>query len=84
MLHRSELELLDRITVNPDILGGKPIIRGMRFAVEHIMSMLAAGDSQETILEQYPFLEEEDIQACLLYAYRAMIGDQVHEWVALR
>ena len=57
--------LLDRITVNPKIFGGKPIIRGRRLAVEHILGMLAAGDTADTILEGYPWLEPEDIQACL-------------------
>lgn len=61
-------KLLKRITVHPKIFGGKPIIRGRRLAVEHILGMLAAGDSTETILEHYPWLESEDIQACLLYA----------------
>ena len=45
----NESRLLERITVNPDIFGGKPIIRGRRLAVEHILGMLAAGDSPETI-----------------------------------
>lgn len=60
--------LLQRITVNPDIFGGKPIIRGRRLAVEHVLGMLAAGDTPETILSGYPWLEPEDIQACLMYA----------------
>ena len=80
----TELQLLERITVNPDIFGGKPIIRGMRFAVEHILAKLAAGDSPSAILDQYPFLEAEDIQACLLYAYRSISGEQVYERIAVR
>ena len=67
-----EKTLLTRITVNPEIFGGKPIIRGRRLAVEHVLSMLAAGDSAETILEGYPWLEPEDIQACLVYAKRVV------------
>lgn len=67
--------LLERITYNPEIFGGKPIIRGRRLAVEHILGMLAAGDTAETILEGYPWLESYDIQACLVYAYR-MIGHE--------
>jgi uncharacterized protein (DUF433 family) len=62
--------LLERITINPEIFGGKPIIRGRRLAVEHVLSMLAAGDTPETILEGYPWLEANDIQACLIYAHR--------------
>lgn len=58
---------LKRITVNPKIFGGKPIIRGRRLAVEHVLSMLAAGDTAETILQGYPWLEKEDVQACLVY-----------------
>jgi uncharacterized protein (DUF433 family) len=60
----NEEELLKRITVNPEIFGGKPIIRGRRLAVEHVLGMLAAGDSPETILEGYSWLQPEDIQAC--------------------
>ncbi len=63
-------ELLKRITINPSIFGGKPSIRGMRLAVEHILGMLAAGSTVEELLEGYPFLEKEDIQACLVYAHR--------------
>ncbi|HVO92881.1 MAG TPA: DUF433 domain-containing protein [Terriglobales bacterium] len=63
-----EQMLLKRITVNPKIFGGKPIIRGRRLAVEHILGMLAAGDTAETILQGYPWLEREDVQACLVYA----------------
>ena len=70
-----EKELLQRITVNPKIFGGKPIIRGRRLAVEHVLGMLAAGDSAETILEGYPWLEPGDIQACLLYA-RKLVGHE--------
>ncbi|ELR98426.1 DUF433 domain-containing protein [Gloeocapsa sp. PCC 73106] len=62
-------KLLERITVNPEIFNGKPIIRGRRLAVEHILGMMAAGDDTKSILEGYPWLEPEDIQACLLYAH---------------
>ncbi len=70
-----EEKTLERITVNPKIFGGKPIIRGRRLAVEHILGMLAAGDSPETIVEGYPWLEPEDIRACLLYA-RRLVGHE--------
>ena len=78
----NEKNLLARITVNPAIFGGKPIIRGRRLAVEHVLGMLAAGDSIETILEGYPWLEAEDIQACLLYA-RKIVGHERIEPVDL-
>ena len=61
-------ELLDRIVVVPRIFGGKPVIRGRRLAVEHVLAMLAAGDDEETILRGYRWLDPDDIQACLLFA----------------
>lgn len=61
-------ELLGRITCDPEIFSGKPIIRGHRLAVEHVLDMLAAGDDAAAILSGYPWLEAEDIQACLVYA----------------
>jgi uncharacterized protein (DUF433 family) len=70
-------ELLKRITVNPAIFGGKPIVRGRRLAVEHILGMLAAGDTFEIILEGYPWLEREDVQACLVYAHRLVGHERV-------
>ncbi len=72
-----EQRLLQRIIVNPEIFGGKPIIRGRRLAVEHVLGMLAAGDTSEDIIEGYPWLEAEDIQACLLYAYRLVGHERV-------
>ncbi len=73
----NETELLKHITVNPKIFGGKPIIRGRRLAVEHVLGMLAAGDTPETILEGYPWLEAEDIRACLIYAHRLVAHERV-------
>ncbi len=64
-----ESTLLKRITVDPQIFGGKPIIRGHRLAVEHVLGMLAAGDSVETILSGYPWMERDDVLACLAYAW---------------
>ncbi|MBI4310859.1 MAG: DUF433 domain-containing protein [Chloroflexi bacterium] len=72
-----EEKLLQRITVNPKIFGGKPIIRGRRLAVEHVLGMLAAGGTPEEILEGYPWLEREDIQACLVYATRVVGNERV-------
>lgn len=72
-----EQKYLDRITVNPKIFGGKPIIRGRRLAVEHVLGMLAAGDTPEMLLKGYPWLEPEDIQACLVYAYRIVGRERV-------
>jgi uncharacterized protein (DUF433 family) len=72
-----EDELLKRITFNPQIFGGKPIIRGMRIAVEHILGMLAAGSTAEELLEGYPFLEKDDIQACIVFAYRLVAHERI-------
>ena len=72
-----ESRLLDRITVNPQIFGGKPILRGRRLAVEHVLAMLAAGDTAEAILKGYPWLEPEDIQACLVYARRITANERI-------
>jgi uncharacterized protein (DUF433 family) len=72
-----EQKLLERITVNAAIFGGKPIIRGRRLAVEHVLGMLAAGDSIETILEGYPWLEREDVLACLVYAHRLVANERI-------
>jgi uncharacterized protein (DUF433 family) len=76
-------ELLKRITVNPNILSGKPVVRGLRIAVEHVLGKLAAGDTPEAILEEFPFLEPLDIHACLVYAHRSVTGEQVHDRVPL-
>jgi len=73
----SENELLSRITVNPKIFGGKPIIRGRRLAVEHVLGMLAAGDTVETILSGYPWLVREDVLACIAYAHRLVEHERV-------
>jgi uncharacterized protein (DUF433 family) len=72
-----EAKLLERITVNPKIFGGKPIIRGRRLAVEHVLGMLAAGSTQEELLQGYPWLEKEDIQACLVYARRVVGHERI-------
>ena len=71
----NEDELLDRITVRPDIFGGKPIIRAMRISVELILSLQAQGVTHEEILDDYPGLEPEDILACTAYAHAVIAGD---------
>ena len=60
--------LLQRITLNSKVCNGKPTIRNMRFTVAQMLELLAADMSIEAILEDYPFIEKEDIHACLLYA----------------
>lgn len=68
---RSGGPLLSRITTNPAIFGRKPIVRGMRFAVEHLLGYLDAGTSEEELLPEFPFLEAEDIAAAKLFVGRA-------------
>jgi uncharacterized protein (DUF433 family) len=63
-----ETELLKRITIDPGIFNGKPIIRGIRFAVTDVLDLLSAGMTPEEIIEDFPFLEKEDIRDALLYA----------------
>jgi uncharacterized protein (DUF433 family) len=55
----------ERITVNPDVCNGKPVIRGTRITVQTILEFLAAGDQPEDVLDEYPSLSREDIAACL-------------------
>lgn len=70
-------QILDRITFDPEIFRGKPIVRGRRLAVEHVLAMLAAGDDIDTILEGYPWLEREDVLACIEYARRVVGHERV-------
>lgn len=72
-----DTDLLKRITTDPAIFGGKPIIRGQRMAVEHVLSMLAAGDTVDSLLGAYDWLERDDILACLAYASRMVAGEDV-------
>jgi uncharacterized protein (DUF433 family) len=70
-------DLLRRLISDPAIFGRKPIVRGRRLAVEHILSMLAADDTAQDILAAYPFLEPEDIRACILYAYKLVAHERI-------
>ena len=70
-------ELFKRITFNPDVLYGKPLIRGLRLPVEMILELLAKGENEKEILEDYPELEPEDIRAALLYAHHMVSGEMV-------
>lgn len=72
-----ETALLNRITFNPEIFGGKPIVRGMRISVELIISLLAQNVPEEEILVDYPGLEKEDIRACLAYAHAVIAQDSL-------
>jgi uncharacterized protein (DUF433 family) len=60
--------LISRITINPEVCNGKPSIRNMRFTVIQILELISSGMTFEEILSDYPFLEKQDLQACLLYS----------------
>jgi len=69
----------DRITVDPEVMGGKPCLRGLRFPVSRLLGLLAAGENEAAILAEYAYLEHEDIQAALTYA-AALAEEQVVEY----
>ena len=72
-------QLSDRITINPDVMVGKPTIRGLRITVEQVLKALAGGITTQELLRDYPELEPEDIQAVLLYAAELVSEEQVFE-----
>jgi len=75
-------ELIQRITVNPDICHGKPTVRGLRYPVVNVLELLASNMTQEEILADYPDLEKEDLQACLLFAARIVDVKSITKLVA--
>ena len=78
----TETQLIQRITSDPAIFGGKPVVRGRRLAVEHVLGLLAAGDSVSDVLAAYPFLDADDVRACLLYAYKLVAHERVEPFPA--
>jgi uncharacterized protein (DUF433 family) len=70
-------ELLSRITTDPEIFGGKPVVRGMRISVELVLSLLAQGETVAAILDDYPDLEHDDVRACLEYARAVIAHDRI-------
>ena len=64
--------LLQRIIVNPQVLTGKPVIKGTRLSVEHVLNLLAHGANVEEILDEYEGLTREDVQACILFASKSL------------
>lgn len=68
--------LISRITIDSQVCNGKPVVRGMRITVKSILDFLAAGETVENLLEAYPFLEREDILACIHYASLAVDRDK--------
>jgi uncharacterized protein (DUF433 family) len=77
MYKQQNVDLLKRITVDPAVMVGKPTIRGLRITAEQILKALAGGVTVDELLEDYPELEREDIQAVLLYASERISEEQV-------
>ena len=75
----SDAMLLKRIVVNSEIFAGKPIIRGLRISVELVLSLLAQGETFESLLDDYPGLELDDIRACLAYAHAVVAHESLDE-----
>lgn len=71
----------DRIVIDPEILVGKPVVKGTRLAVEFIVDLMAQGWSDEDILRNYPGLSQEDIQACLAYVSSMLHAEKVYPLV---
>lgn len=72
MVSMDDEQLLARLETRPDVLGGKPVVRGTRLSAEYVMSLLAHGETPAAIIEEYDGLTEDDILACLLFAHRAI------------
>ena len=72
MPFNSQIHHEGRITIDPDVCNGRPVVRGLRITVETVLGYLGAGDSPEEILRQHPALEAADIQACLSFASRLL------------
>jgi uncharacterized protein (DUF433 family) len=71
-LGETDVEIERRIVSDPKVMAGKPVIRGTRLTVDHILNRLAHGDKAEDILAEYTYLQPDDIRACLLFASRCM------------
>ena len=68
----NDTEMMERISLNPQVMVGKPVVTGTRLSVEYILSLLAHGNTADQIIEEYQGLTQQDIQACLLFAARAL------------
>ena len=75
---KTEKELLERIVVNPKIMGGKPIVLGTRITVEQVLKLLAQGLSVKDILKDYPHLTEDDVSAVLLYSAKVAGEEEIY------
>ena len=71
------MNYLERITINPNVMHGKPTIRNMRFTVSQMLELIAGGMTFQEIQDDYPYIEKEDIQACLNYAVKIADSKQI-------
>jgi uncharacterized protein (DUF433 family) len=83
-LEVGDMTLPERIVIDPAVLAGKPVVRGTRLAVEHIIDLLAQGWPEAEVLSSYPGLSPEDIHACLAYASAILKAERVYPLVGLR
>jgi uncharacterized protein (DUF433 family) len=81
-MEEATLDWQERIVIDPDVLVGKPIVRGTRLAVEFIIDLLAQGWTEAELLRNYPGLTHEDVQACLGYASATLRAEKVYPMVA--
>ena len=72
------MEWQDRISIDPEVLVGKPVIKGTRLSVEHVLRVLADGWSESDVLRSYPHLKQEDVKACLAYASDMLASERVY------
>ena len=77
-------DLLKRIIVNPNIMAGKPVIKGTRIPVDLILKLLSQGSTIEEILKDYPHLSKEDIRAALLYGATVIENEEVFAFISTR
>jgi uncharacterized protein (DUF433 family) len=76
-------DLLKRITLNPNVCFGKPTVRNLRYPVEMLLDLMSANMTHEEILEDYPDLEKEDLQACLLFAKKLVSVNSINQVIAV-
>lgn len=69
---------MDRITIDPEICHGKPVIRGLRYPVENMLELMASGMTIDELLNDYPDLERKDFLACILYATKLVKAKRIH------
>lgn len=75
-------DLIERIAIRLDPMGGKAVIRDTPISVERVLEMMSEGETERSILDRHKSLEPEDLQACLLFAYRRVSGEDVYDRIA--